>query len=159
MFPSSCLDRGITRVGPCGYLQYTRAHYGVEAVGSSQPHEPNTSRMVAEPAAPTVPRTESPRSSHQQSGGQFSRATCCPFLPAMQTILKIVEIPQEQGATPGAEESEGAENYQSTLGETHRQGRMCIMQRQVATIRKSQKTDVNPQTQSNDEVVDVPVDT
>ena len=35
MFPSSCLDGGITRVGPSQYPLYTRAIYGGEAVGSS----------------------------------------------------------------------------------------------------------------------------
>ena len=89
MFPSSCLDGGITRVGPGQYPQYTRADFGPEAVGSSnhkQDTSPNVkpfgrvkSRMVAEPAVTTDPRAVSPRFSHQQSGGQSSRATCCPF--------------------------------------------------------------------------------
>ena len=79
MFPSSCLDGGITRVGPGRYQQYTRALYGGEAVDSSKPHEPNSTRMVAEPVVATDPRAVSPRFSHQQSGGQSSRATCCPF--------------------------------------------------------------------------------
>ena len=33
--PSSCLDGGVTRVGPGRYPQYTRADFGPEAVGSS----------------------------------------------------------------------------------------------------------------------------
>ena len=33
MFPSSCLDAGITRVGPGQYPQDTRAHLGGLAVG------------------------------------------------------------------------------------------------------------------------------
>ena len=36
MFPSSCLDGGVTRVGPGRYTQYTRAWYARETVGSSQ---------------------------------------------------------------------------------------------------------------------------
>ena len=60
MFPSSCLDGGITCVGPGRYPQHTRAWYAREAVGSSQNkptaainepntlHGTNTIRMVAE---------------------------------------------------------------------------------------------------------------
>ena len=86
-------------MGPGRYPQYTRAHYGGEGVGSSKHHTspifPTPPRMVAEQQW-SVPRARSPRASHQQSGGQSSRATCCPFLPVVQTIHKIVEIPQEQ---------------------------------------------------------------
>ena len=57
--PSSCLDGGVTRVGPGQYPQYTRADFGPEAVGSSiriRHTSPNVkpfgrvkSCMVAEP--------------------------------------------------------------------------------------------------------------
>ena len=58
-FPSSCLNGGVTRVGPGRYPQYTRADFGPEAVGSSNhkhitspintTHGKVKSRMVAEP--------------------------------------------------------------------------------------------------------------
>ena len=44
-FPSSCLDGGVTRVGPGQYPQYTRADFGLEAVGSSV-HKHHTSPNV-----------------------------------------------------------------------------------------------------------------
>ena len=44
MFPTSCLDGGITRVCPSQYPQYTRALYGGEAVGSSSQQHSTTQK-------------------------------------------------------------------------------------------------------------------
>ena len=58
MLPPSCLDGSITRVGPGQNPQYTRAHFGGEAVGllTRTPTHNNESKktqhnknMVAEP--------------------------------------------------------------------------------------------------------------
>ena len=48
MSQSSCLDGGITRVGPGQHPRYTRADFGQEAVRGSRPQQPTTPRMVAE---------------------------------------------------------------------------------------------------------------
>ena len=55
------LDAGVARVGPGQYPQYTRADFGLEALGSSahkhhtspndKPHGRVKSRMVAEPCS------------------------------------------------------------------------------------------------------------
>ena len=53
MFPSSCLDGGITRVGPGQHPQYTRASLAREAVGGSQ-HDHHRAPQVQQPTSPTL---------------------------------------------------------------------------------------------------------
>ena len=78
-------------MGPGRNPQYTRAHSGGEAVGCSQYHVTTSSRMVAEPAVPSSTGRE-PRPSHQNQQWAVQLCNTASFLPAAQTVQKIVEI-------------------------------------------------------------------
>ena len=78
-------------MGPGRNPQYTRAHSGGEAVGCSQCHVTTSSRMVAEQAVPSSTGRE-PRPSHQNQQWTVQLCNTASFLPAAQTVQKIVEI-------------------------------------------------------------------
>ena len=151
MFPSSCLDGGITRVGPGQYPQCARALYGGEAVScSSQQHStaqkmsPN-SDMVAEQWLNTVPQSLKSDSSGVAAAtsetlveGRASRVKRSDRVTLMhfpfwrckrsrnggESARTVPKVPGEDrgyrharwGATPGADDSEGAGDSRCTPG-------------------------------------------
>ena len=104
MSPSSCLDGGITRVGPGQNPQHTGAHSGWEAVGCSQNHDfthgsgASSCQIHAQSPQPQWMVIHKSSSLTEQWTVQSYNEPS--LLPAVQTILKIVEIRKNRVQQP-----------------------------------------------------------